>query len=212
MTPPYPSARLQHAGFDLVPGQPIVPIAVLRTPADPADSAEHAGHTRLAVMLYAAYAAVGDKIYDATGDRAFTTAAALVGCGHQRLTAAGLTRQATATDHSGAGDGALVVCLWPTKRLDITDLFDAARALLRPGGVLAVVIGSRRTAMDVSALTGTAASAGLTYIQHLIAITGHIDDDTITARDGTAVSDGAVHAPVHRDVHLFTRHGEPHEH
>ncbi|GAB4054706.1 hypothetical protein [Catellatospora paridis] len=199
MTPKPTADRLRTAGFDLVPGEPAVPLAILRTPSDPADTTDGLGLTRLAMMLTVAYTGAGAIVYDTTSTRAFGTAAAVVGCTHRRLTPARL-RKVTAAP--GAGDGGLLAAYWPAD-LPTDALLAAARVLLAPGGVLATIVEPRRHASDVSALTGAAAEVGLTYLQHLVAVTGTVHDTAITAHPEQTRPRGAVHVPVHRDVHLF---------
>ncbi|MEU8076013.1 hypothetical protein AB0B31_11225 [Catellatospora citrea] len=202
MTPKPTTDRLRAAGFDLVPGEPAVPLAILRTPADPADTAEGIGLTRLAMMLTVAYTGAGDIVYDATGTRAFSTAAAVVGCAHRRVTPARMRK----TNTSPAGDGGLLVARWPAD-MPTDALLAAARVLLADDGVLAAIIEPRRHAIDISALTGAASAVGLTYLQHLVAVTGTVHDTAITAHPEQTRPRGAVHLPVHRDVHLFLNPG-----
>jgi hypothetical protein len=68
MTNPHPQARPCHHTtaatgdeIDVVPGTPLVPITVWRTPSD--EPGPHLG-PRLAARLLAAYTHTGDTIYD----------------------------------------------------------------------------------------------------------------------------------------------------
>jgi hypothetical protein len=88
-------------------------------------------------------------------------------------------------------------------------LFAACERVLRPGGVLAVIVGSAAVG---GALTDTAGSvaaaaraAGLVYAQHIVLVRAEIDGDRLApAAPGPDAPGGS---PVHDDLLVFTKPG-----
>jgi hypothetical protein len=94
-------------------------------------------------------------------------------------------------------------------------LYAACERLLRPGGVLAVIIASPAVGGPLTDLVGgtvpAARAAGLVYAQHIVlvhaAITGdHLEPGEPTAA-GSAVPPGGIRA--HSDLLVFTKPGGP---
>ena len=69
--------------------------------------------------------------------------------------------------------------------------------------------------VEVGPLVSAAHAARLSYLQHIVAVHGHVEDDHITSpdhgrrapvtRDVLARSGDAAHARVHTDLLVFTR-------
>jgi hypothetical protein len=187
--------------IDVVPGTPPVPITVWRTPAD--EPGPHLG-PRLAARLLAAYTRTGDTIYDTTGDPVLRQAATSTGRHY----------------HLGRSRGkvqpvALAVTDWPTgddHDLDPVVVYGGLRRRLRPGGILAVILGTDESNQpaDAAGLVDVAAAAGLSYLQHIVAVHATATGDQLAPPDHPAAArppGGAAHIRVHRDLMIFTRAG-----
>lgn len=243
--------------IDVVPGMPVVPITVWRTPAggDPAAVTD-----RLAYRLLAAYTDPGDTVVDLT-DTPTLAAAAVTGDRHHvqaRTNGGGAVVVVATTPASGrrrprswrglaggelpeitdwfgddlrdpdrppgtttvlvptlpVGTGlvTLVVAVWPphpdphTHTRALTGLLAAAVAILRPGGCLAFV--ATGGAAGYGTLVAAARTAGLRYLQHIVAVRAEVAADEFvyhaTPTDLAALAGDGTHASVHTDVLVFT--------
>jgi hypothetical protein len=186
--------------IDVVPGTPPVPITVWRTPSD--EPGPHLG-PRLAARLLAAYTRPGDTIYDTTGDPVLRQAATSTGRHY----------------HLGRSRGkvqpvALAVTDWPVDDSDLDPVvaYGGLRRRLRPGGILAVILATDETNQpaDTAGLVDAAAAAGLSYLQHIVAVHATATGDQLTPPDHPAAAPtrgAAAHIKVHRDLMIFTRSG-----
>jgi hypothetical protein len=235
-TRPAPTSPPDHvpdaAEVDAVPGDPPVPITVWRTPTD--DSGGLLGQP-LAARLVAAYTRRGDTIIDATaapaqpaaparpasrdpgGDPVLAGAAAAAGRAHRTPPRRGRDED--------IGEAALAVCCWPPPRAGLIDpvfTLGGLRRRLRPGGVLAVVVPAPAPGAGPAQLgpaVRAAASAGLVYLQHVVAMRALADGERIVpapsqtggGEPDLAPAGGAAHlpahSPAHTDVLVFTRPG-----
>jgi hypothetical protein len=190
--------------IDVVPGIPPVPITVWRTPSD--EPGPHLG-PRLAARLLAAYTRPGDAIYDTTGDPVLRQVATSTGRHHH-------------TSGSGRSRGqvkpmALAVTAWPVDHSDLDPVvvYGGLRRRLRPGGILAVVLGTddRHLPADTAGLVEVATAAGLSYLQHIVAVHAAATGDRLTPPDHPAAAPcAAAHTKVHRDLFIFVRNGGDH--
>ncbi|MGW5646206.1 hypothetical protein ACWEV3_40320 [Saccharopolyspora sp. NPDC003752] len=93
---------------------------------------------------------------------------------------------------------------------------------LRPGGVLAVITtnpaGPGRFANHTGAIISSAETAGLAYLQHVIAVLAHVEGDRVLIPDRPDEHSGVaepvsarnpVHVPAHADVLIFLAQGAP---
>jgi hypothetical protein len=193
--------------IDVVPGTPPVPITVWRTPSN--EPGPHLG-PRLAARLLAAYTHTGDTVYDTTGDPVL----------RQVATSTGRHHHTSGSGRSGAKvqPVALTVTGWPIgddRDLDPVVIYGGLRRRLRPGGILAVVLGTddRHLPADTAGLVEVATAAGLSYLQHIVAVHAHATGDQLTPPDHPAASPvqgGAAHTKVHRDLFIFVRNGGDH--
>jgi hypothetical protein len=90
-------------------------------------------------------------------------------------------------------------------------LFAACERVLRPGGVLAVIVGPAApggTLTDTAgSVTAAARAAGLVYAQHIVLVRAAIDGDRLApaaSGSGAAAPGGS---PVHDDLLVFTKPG-----
>jgi hypothetical protein len=118
----------------------------------------------------------------------------------------------------------LVVASWPldldptTHQARVNALLTAAVGMLRPGGCLVLVVGVPSgvvtTPEDFTPVVDAASTAGLGYLQHIVAVTADTDGDRFTyhatdeelltlahARD---TEQFVLHAKVHADLLVFT--------
>jgi hypothetical protein len=183
--------------IDVVPGTPPVPITVWRTPTCPGDRLVG---DRLAARLLAAYTRRGDLVYDTTGQPAVREAAGAAG-------------RRYATGRGTTGPVGLVVTWWPPADPGIDPMITLGglRRRLHPQGVLAAVITTKPEAppVDLARLVHAAGQAGLSYLQHIVAVHAHPTGDRLTPppTDGQAppapAVAGAAHLRVHTDVLIF---------
>jgi hypothetical protein len=186
----------------VVPGIPPVPITVWRTPSD--ESGPHLG-PRLAARLLAAYTSPGDTIYDTTGDPVL----------RQATTSTGRHYQPGGRSRGKVQPVALAVTAWPTgddPDLDPVVVYGGLRRRLRPGGILAVILthDESNQPADAAGLVDVAAAAGLSYLQHIVAVHATATGDQLTPPDhpvAAPVPGGAAHIKVHRDLMIFSRVG-----
>ncbi|WBB93384.1 hypothetical protein [Verrucosispora sp. WMMC514] len=122
------------------------------------------------------------------------------------------------------GRTSLVVATWPldassdtANRVRLAWLLAACTRLLRPGGCLVLVVvpaGTIATPEDFTPVVDAAASAGLGYLQHIVAVTADTDGDRFTyhATDeellslarATGAEQIVLHVKVHADLLVFT--------
>ncbi|MFC0532118.1 hypothetical protein [Phytohabitans kaempferiae] len=130
-------------------------------------------------------------------------------------------------DGSLLGATSLVVAAWPlhgddaAARVRLAWLLAACAKLLRPGGCLVLVVGVpaglAATPEDFGPLVVAAASAGLGYLQHIVAVAARADGDhfvyhvrpheLVPPADGGGGAQVVVHARVHADLLVFTPTG-----
>jgi hypothetical protein len=188
--------------IDVVPGIPPVPITVWRTPSD--EPGPHLG-PRLAARLLAAYTHTGEAVYDTTGDPILRQVATNTGR-HYHAGGTGRSR-------SQVQLVALAVTRWPTdpdRDLDPVLVYGGLRRRLRPGGILAVVLGDSNPPADAAGLVDVATAAGLSYLQHIVAVHAVATGDQLTPPDHATAAPapgGAAHLKVHRDLMIFSRPG-----
>jgi hypothetical protein len=187
--------------IDVVPGTPPVPITVWRTPTD--EPGPHLG-PRLAARLLAAYTSPGDAIYDTTSDPVL----------RQSATSTGRHYQAGGRSRNEVQQVALALTAWPVDDsdldLDPVVVYGGLRRRLRTGGVLTVILGaSDGTPADAAGLVDVAAAAGLSYLQHIVAVHATATGDHLTPPHGAAAPTPrvAAHIKVHRDLYIFVRNG-----
>ena len=190
------------------PAQPTVPLAVWSTPVTattrPGDGQPGGVWTvppLLAQHLLAVYTAPGGTVL-AVGGSARTLARTAVRLdrrpparGSDRRAAAGSVDLLVLTPAPGGpavGTGSGLWRRWPH--------------LLAPAGVLAVVLPPTRAPGDPAAVIAAAAGAGLTYLQHAVAVLWPLHDDHLdppTHPDSVPRARGELPA-AHADVLLFT--------
>jgi hypothetical protein len=112
----------------------------------------------------------------------------------------------------------LLVASWPldandaTNRVRLACLLTACARLLRPGGCLVLIVavpaGTLATPEDFSPLAAAAATVGLGYLQHIVAVTADTDGDTfvyhVTDEELLALAEetaGKQWTPAHHRVH-----------
>jgi hypothetical protein len=118
----------------------------------------------------------------------------------------------------------LVVAGWPlhpedaANRVRLAWLLTASARLLRPGGCLILVVavsaaGAGSTPQDFSPVVAAAASVGLSYLQHIVAVTADTDGDAFTyhatdeellALAATRQQPGVPHLCIHTDLLVFS--------
>ncbi|MCI4066198.1 hypothetical protein MRQ36_28065 [Micromonospora sp. R77] len=123
----------------------------------------------------------------------------------------------------------LIVACWPLDTADSTNrirlgwLLTACARLLRPGGCLVLVVTVSASTVgpeDFTPVTGAAASAGLGYLQHIVAVTAdtegdafvyHItDEELLTLAQQAGEQQWTVsHRQVHADLLVFSQHQLP---
>jgi hypothetical protein len=119
----------------------------------------------------------------------------------------------------------LVVAAWPldssdaSNRVKLAWLLTACTRLLRPGGCLVLVVTAPTgtTPEDFSPVAAAAASAGLGYLQHIIAVTAdtggdafvyHVTDEellTLSADTSAGQRWPVAHLRVHADLLVFSQ-------
>jgi hypothetical protein len=185
MTEPIRMPAPQAVG-DIVAGEPPVPITVWHVPA------ARAGETMsitLAERLVMNFTLGRRLVIDLTD-------------GEQLSRAANAARRRYARhqpDDPTAGDGraALIVSGWPVTHVDATNLLAGCAARLMVGGCVAAVLGAGELTVN-QLLIAAARTAGLTYLQHIVAA------HELTERRGQLGDDGN-HLRVHSDVLIFSR-------
>jgi hypothetical protein len=115
-----------------------------------------------------------------------------------------------------AGTCSLLVASWPlhpnattnTRRLVV--LATSAVRVLQPGGcVVVIAVGDRPDRGNYTRLIEPATTAGLRYLQHIVAIGADIDGDQLTyhaSDQDLTESDSGRHRRTHADLLVFTAH------
>ncbi|WP_028193396.1 hypothetical protein [Salinispora pacifica] len=124
----------------------------------------------------------------------------------------------------------LVVAYWPlhdadtTARVRLAWLLAACARLLRPGGCLVLVVGvpagTQPTPEDFGPLVAAASSAGLGYLQHIVAVEAdtdgdqfvyHVvtDEELLTLAHANPEQWAVAHLRVHADLLVFTPRTAP---
>jgi hypothetical protein len=171
---------------DIVPGEPPVPITVWHV------AAAHAGETMsilLAERLVMNFTHGRRLVLDLTDGEQLTRAARAARRRCARHTPGDLGR--------GDGRAALIVCGWPDADADAETLLAGCAARLMVGGCVAVVLGAGDLTVN-QLLIAAARTAGLTYLQHIVAA------HELTEQRGQ-LADNGTHLRVHSDVLVFSR-------
>jgi hypothetical protein len=171
---------------DIVAGDPPVPITVWYVPA------ARAGETMsitLAERLVANFTHGRRLVLDVTRGEQLAAATRAARRRYARHTAQDL---ATGTDLA-----ALVVTGWPQEDIEPEAFLGDCVARLMVGGCVAVVLGAGALTVN-QVLIAAARTAGLTYLQHIVAA------HELSDRHGQVRADG-THLPVHGDVLIFAR-------
>jgi hypothetical protein len=181
--------------IDVVPGTPPVPITVWRTPTGGGPHGD-----RLAARLLAAYTRRGELVHDTTGQAVVRQAAMAAARRYH-------------TGHGPAEPAGLVITCWPPAdpSIDPVILLGGMRRRLHPHGILAAIITTVPDAapVDLVPLVHAAGQAGLSYLQHIVAVQAHPSGDHLTPPqpDGQGppapAGGGAAHLRVHTDVLIF---------
>ena len=196
---------------------PAVPLALWLTPTDPATGSGDTGWVvppLLAQNLIGVYTSPGGTVL-ATGGSAHLIARTAARLGRQPAPRTGGNRPAAGTvdllvitaNPTGqapvlAGDG----------RSPMTDpvVWRRWTRLLSPPGVAAVVLPATRAPGDPAAVIATAVGAGLTYLQHIPALTWPLHEDHLDPPDPTGhIGQGRPVGSAHLDVLIFTGEAVP---
>jgi hypothetical protein len=161
---------------DVVSGDPPVPITVWHVPAPPPGATVSRS---LAVRLVHNFTHPAELIVDLT-----------VGPSLASAIIAGKRRGAYA--RGGSEPAALLVTGWPSDEAPAEQFLTDCRRRLRAGGCLAVALPHAHPPVHADLITA-AKSAGLAYLQHIVAVTGS------TGHGGRAW------LRVHTDVLILTR-------
>ncbi|MFI6163042.1 hypothetical protein ACIA59_24210 [Micromonospora haikouensis] len=144
----------------------------------------------------------------------------------------GIDTEAVRPPEDGPLDAAtsLVVACWPlheadtTARVRLAWLLAACARLLRPGGCLVLVVGvpagTQPTPEDFGPLVAAASSAGLGYLQHIVAVEAdtdgdqfvyHVvtDEELLTLAHANPEQWAVAHLRVHADLLVFTPRQAP---
>jgi hypothetical protein len=218
------SQLIASGAIDVVPGDPPVPITVWRV----ADDNDPYGHHhsdgltgRTAQLLVGLYTRVGDTIVSLGHDPAIAGAA---GAGGRRYLPVDAAHRLADLDHV-PGTVQLIMLPWPPAAQDSTgpsgpaiggeamvDLFTACRVLLAADGYTIVAV-PPATAANVDhlwQLIPAARTAGLGWVEQIVAITASIDGDRLdvpaapTDRAALRLADDVV---VHIDLYVFVIRG-----
>lgn len=238
-TPPLPSPPPPiepEPDLDVVAGDPPVPITVWRTAARPGDGPLP---LRLAQRLIAAYTSPGDAVVDLTADQTLAAATVRAGRRHFPMQFAELDTAATPTAKTGDGGtsvteaadtartsmstrdidqrgAALVVVAWPLSRTTadvrstLESLLSAATRLLHPDGCLILTVIATAAPEDFGPVVTAARTAGLGYLQHIVAVRAAVDGDQFTyyasAEEARALTrrTARTHRRAHQDLLVFT--------
>lgn len=116
-------------------------------------------------------------------------------------------------DQPGQGDHALVAAVQTPDQVAEPNRYQGWAQLLRPGGVLVVVtanaagVGTFRN--QAGAVITAAQRAGLSYLQHIIAVAAHVQGDRLLVPTRKIPPEQAsqpamIHVPAHHDLLAFT--------
>jgi len=201
--------------LDVVAGDPLVPITVIRI----ADTDSHHLRDRqlppsLLALLLGLYTRPGDTVLDfaPTTDPIL---AGVCGAGARRYQRAPETRHSIDTP-DGAGQAGLIVLRWPSDftTLDETAATDllrrCAHALSSDGKLIIAILGEDSSDIYIHRagdLIPIAHHAGLGYFQHLVAVRAPIAGEHITRRTtpaDTATLRAATHIQLHHSLLVLT--------
>ncbi|GLL08328.1 hypothetical protein GCM10017581_100890 [Dactylosporangium matsuzakiense] len=214
------SNLIASGDIDVVPGGPPVPIAVWRV----ADADGRWGHhqadalsPRLAALLVGVHTRPGDTIVSIGDDPALAGAA---GAGGRVYRSVSRADDLASLDHV-AGTVALIVLPWPPahqtgtiSRQSLVGMFTVCRRLMNPGGCTIVALAAlppgQTFVQHSGGLIPAAHTAGLGWLQHIVAITAPIVGQHITwkaAPANPAMLRAAAHLRVQLDLFVFTIRG-----
>jgi hypothetical protein len=185
MTEPIRTPAPEAVG-DIVAGEPPVPITVWHVPA--ARAGESISIT-LAERLIMNFTLGRRLVLDLTNGEQLSRATHAARRRYARHQPDDLT--------TGDGRAALIVSAWPITHTAAGDLLADCAARLMVGGCVAVVLGAGELTVN-QLLIAAARTAGLTYLQHIVAA------HDLTERRGQLGEDGN-HLRVHSDVLIFAR-------
>lgn len=122
------------------------------------------------------------------------------------------------SDQPGQGEHTLVAAVQAPQRVVEAHRYQGWAQVLRPGSVLVVVtaspagVGTFRN--QVGEVITAARRAGLSYLQHIIAVAAHVEGDRLLVPSRRipppehATRPALVHVPAHHDILAFTT-GQP---
>jgi hypothetical protein len=156
------------------------------------------------VRLVAAFTAPGDLVLDLTAEQRIASIAAV----SHRATATATTA-AAAGGAAGAGGARLVVAEWPparsADRADPVGWLAGLRRVLVPGGCTVLVVAQHQ--LEWGTAVAAAATAGLTYIQHLVAADATATAGALAHRTHPRrpAETGRGHLRIHQDLIVLRR-------
>jgi hypothetical protein len=199
-----------------VSGHAPVPVSIWRLAAAGAAAAAPAGGLTawLAHRLVATFTRRGGTVVDFDADPALRHAAAAASsCGYLPVTTAGDLARLEAS-----GDVDLITLRWPrpepVAELALTDLFRACRLVLGRRGHTAVIIDPPTNGPHLEHgrdLVHAATTAGMDYLQRIIAVLSSDEADTpvapVPAGEGPRASADEVHIRVQVEMLIFVLGG-----
>jgi hypothetical protein len=105
--------------------------------------------------------------------------------------------------HAGQSALALITACPACGQPPGSELLAACHAALRPGGLLAIHTAAARAPGYPGDLTAAARAAGLTYVQHVIAVHAAVDGSRL--RPAASPLPGQPRPAAHTDLLLYTR-------
>jgi len=202
-----PAARIQPATGApspvCLPGRQ-VPLSVWPVPVTGAALTPTGGWgvpPLLTQRLLAVYTHPGDTVLAAGGSaRRVAATAAELG-----------RRPPTLSRHPAAGSVSLVTATPGQHQPAGPDAYRRWARLLTPTGVLAVVLSPDRPPDQPTLVVAAAAGAGLSYLQHIIAVLWPLHEDHLDPPTNPTHPDAGAAAlpPAHADVLVFTATAEP---
>ena len=202
--------------LDVVPGDPLVPITVIRL----ADADAHHLRDRrlppsLLALLLGLYTRPGDVVVD-FATPADPILAGVCGAGARRYLPAAPAARHPANTPDDAGQAGLIILRWPDDltALDETTaqnlLRHCAHALSRDGKLIVAILGDDTSDIYIQPaadLLTIAQHAGLGYFQHLVAVRAPIAGEHVTrraTRADPATLRAATHLHLHHSLLIFT--------